>query len=107
MTLLEAIKTYPGLESVDDQFIDKIAIDRGFTVSVSYTASLKKNADLICADIYSLSILEADFSEEGLSISIPRGQRISWAQSTYIKHGETENAAKLGGPTISDATLNW
>jgi len=108
MTLTEAIKTYPGLSDISDNFIVKALVDRSVSDgSATYTAGYKKITELVVADIYSVAVTSPDVQEGYLSIKLPRSHMIALAAKYYTQHGEPEKAMVLKGGNVKDVTGRW
>lgn len=95
MTVKEAIKSFPGLSDITDNFLDKLILDRALNGSAEYAASLKGSAELVAADGYIFMLNSPDFSEGGLSITLKRSEMRATAIKLYKANGEGSKADQL------------
>jgi hypothetical protein len=72
MTVKQAILSFPGLSDIEDNFIEKLMLDRSLSGAVEYSVSKKKDVDLCAADCYTHILNSPDFQEGGLSITLSR-----------------------------------
>jgi len=93
VTLIDAIRSFPGLDDVPENYLTKVLTDRSVTDgTVDYTLSLKATAELCAADCYMAIVASPDFSEGKYSQKMSRGYMMSQAQSLYANNGEAANA---------------
>jgi len=94
MTVKQAILSFPGLSDIQDNFIDKLLVDRALMGSVDYVASMSGVVALCVADAYMFIVNNPDFSEGDLSIK-KSAELKATAKRLYRENGEPEKAAKL------------
>jgi len=107
MTITEAIKSYPGLSDISDNFISKVLIDRSLTGTVDYAIGYKSSVELCVADIYAFAGANPDFSEGSLNIRFNRAKLTAMAIDLYEQNGEPEKAAKFKPGGARDRTNRW
>jgi hypothetical protein len=95
MTVKQAILSFPGLSDIQDNFIEKVMVDRALVGSTTYTSSLSASVALCAADCYMHMINSPDISEGDLSIKLSRGAMKASAKRLYRENGEPEKAQKL------------
>lgn len=106
MTVKQAILSFPGLSDIQDNFIEKVMVDRSVTGSATYTSSYAETVALCAADCYMFMINSPDFSEGDLGIKLSRGAMKASAKRLYRENGEPEKAEKLEIRGIS-RTTRW
>lgn len=102
----DAIKAFPGLGDIDENFLNKAMIDRSITGTANYEPN-DKNINLCAADIYSFAVNDPDFAESSLSIKISRSSMIKTAKRLYIDNGEPEKAKALTGTHKINSDPIW
>lgn len=94
MTVKQAILSFPGLSDIQDNFIEKILVDRSVTGSADYTSSLSGTVALCAADLYMFIVNNPDITEGDLSIK-KSAELKATAKRLYRENGEPEKAARL------------
>ena len=110
MTISEAILSFPGLEDVPANFLEKTLIVRSLNGSDSYSKEIDKQVNLAAADLYVFIVNQPDFTENKLSMTYPRKYYINTAVRLYLAGGEMDNANKVNGKKITvqgKATSKW
>jgi dTDP-glucose pyrophosphorylase len=92
----EAIKSFPGLGDIDDNFLTKAMLDRSLIGTDQYKPNDQK-VNLCVADLYAFAVNNPDVAEGQLSIKQSRSYMLKTAKKMYVENGEPDKAKALGG----------
>lgn len=107
MTITEAIQSYPALEDVKQNLINKACLDREISGDSSYSASVKESTDLIAADLMVLMATHPEFREGDLSIKYPASELKSMAKKIYDEYDDPKASTVFTQPGVSNASNLW
>lgn len=109
MTVAQTILSFPGLEDVNPNFLEKTLIVRSLNGADNYSAAVDKQVNLTAADLYVMVVNSPDFSENKLTISHPRSFYTATAVRLYKENGEPAKAKSLSQriSVSGKATNRW
>jgi len=104
MTVIEVIKSHPGLADVPDVQINRILIDRDVNGADLYVKELSVKTDLCIADLLRSALSQPDLTESDLTIKRDRPGMYREMVRIYTENGETD---KIPSYNINDASDKW
>lgn len=107
MTITEAIKSYPALEDVKQNLINKACIDREISGDSSYSASVKEKTELVAADLMVLMATHPEFREGDLSMKYTPAELKAMAKKIYDEYDDPKASTVFTQPSVSNASNQW
>jgi len=99
MTNFEAISSFPGIDNLDENLVNKTLVDRGVQATATYNGETKEFC-LAVADLSKEAACMPDFTDGKVKEKISRELLNKRANEYYAKGGEKKT-------NISDGTNSW